>query len=182
MGRRRPHAALAQRRRRQAQSRLLQEDPRTKARTIGPTCTRACRSSAATCTHLVDLLGSIDAAEKAPKVAFTEPSPRSRPPAGTWSADRRSAASSATTSPASRPRGCRASTWRIMTRARSSRDWFHNYLLDPSKYRPGTRMPTSFPDGKTPLKKVLDGKADNADRGDLDLSRRRQEAAICRSA
>ena len=27
--------------------------------------------------------------------------------------------------------------------------WFHRYLQDPTKYRPGTRMPNSFPDGKS---------------------------------
>jgi hypothetical protein len=43
---------------------------------------------------------------------------------------------------------------------RLKKDWFHNYMLNPSKYRPGTRMPSSFPDGQTLLKNVLDGKAD----------------------
>jgi mono/diheme cytochrome c family protein len=47
----------------------------------------------------------------------------------------------------------------IMT-DRLKKEWFHSYLVNPTKYRAGTRMPTSFPDGTTPLKKVLDGKAD----------------------
>jgi mono/diheme cytochrome c family protein len=35
--------------------------------------------------------------------------------------------------------------------------WFHNYLQNPLQYRPGTRMPTPFPDGQTTLPGVLDG-------------------------
>lgn len=37
-------------------------------------------------------------------------------------------------------------------------DWFHRYLLDPQKYRPGTRMPASFPDGKSVVTKIADGR------------------------
>lgn len=36
-------------------------------------------------------------------------------------------------------------------------DWFHRYLRDPQKYRPGTRMPASFPDGISVLKSIADG-------------------------
>lgn len=36
-------------------------------------------------------------------------------------------------------------------------DWFHRYLMDPPKYRPGTRMPKSFVDGKSALTKVYEG-------------------------
>ena len=45
-GRRGPRAAAARRRRGQAQPRLPQADPRQGVRTIGPTCTPACRASA----------------------------------------------------------------------------------------------------------------------------------------
>ncbi|HZZ78202.1 MAG TPA: c-type cytochrome [Gemmataceae bacterium] len=47
----------------------------------------------------------------------------------------------------------------IMT-DRLKHDWFVNYLIEPSKFRPGTRMPSSFPDGVSQLKGVLGGKAD----------------------
>jgi len=46
----------------------------------------------------------------------------------------------------------------IMTE-RLKKEWFHSYLINPTKFRAGTRMPSSFPDGTTPLKNVLDGKA-----------------------
>lgn len=38
-------------------------------------------------------------------------------------------------------------------------DWFHRYMLAPTEYRPGTRMPLSFPDGKSTLVSVYDGDA-----------------------
>jgi hypothetical protein len=40
---------------------------------------------------------------------------------------------------------------------RLKRDWFHRYVLDPAKFRPGTRMPTAWPEGMSVLPKVLDG-------------------------
>jgi hypothetical protein len=43
-----------------------------------------------------------------------------------------------------------------MTR-RLRRDWFANYLQNPLAYRPGTRMPTPFPNGKTTLPDILGG-------------------------
>jgi hypothetical protein len=47
----------------------------------------------------------------------------------------------------------------ILTR-RLRREWFHSYLLDPQKVRPGTRMPAAWPEGKSLLTEILDGKAD----------------------
>ncbi len=36
-------------------------------------------------------------------------------------------------------------------------DWFHRYMLDPQQYRPGTRMPTGYPEGKSTVTDVYDG-------------------------
>lgn len=36
-------------------------------------------------------------------------------------------------------------------------DWLNRYLPDPQAYRPGTRMPSAWPDGKSILPDVLDG-------------------------
>lgn len=36
-------------------------------------------------------------------------------------------------------------------------DWFHRYMVDPTKYRPGTRMPNSFPNGKSAYPDVYEG-------------------------
>ncbi|MCA9185509.1 MAG: c-type cytochrome [Planctomycetales bacterium] len=37
--------------------------------------------------------------------------------------------------------------------------WFRRYMLDPQEYRPGTRMPSSWPRGQVMLPKILDGQA-----------------------
>jgi len=42
---------------------------------------------------------------------------------------------------------------------RLQRDWFHRYLLDPQKIRPGTRMPAAWPMGQSTLSDILDGNA-----------------------
>jgi mono/diheme cytochrome c family protein len=55
-----------------------------------------------------------------------------------------------------RSSGIQAISLTTMT-TRLRRDWFHHYLLSPLAYRPGTRMPTPFPDGQTTLPSVLDG-------------------------
>jgi mono/diheme cytochrome c family protein len=40
---------------------------------------------------------------------------------------------------------------------RLRREWFTQYLLDPNKYRPGTRMPAVWPLGQAQLTNILDG-------------------------
>ena len=55
-----------------------------------------------------------------------------------------------------RSTGIQAISLTTMTK-RLRRGWFHNYLQNPLAYRPGTRMPTPFPDGQTTLPSVLDG-------------------------
>src|SRR5207302_5026134 len=42
---------------------------------------------------------------------------------------------------------------------RLRRDWFHAYVADPQRIRPGTRMPASYVNGKSVLPEVLDGTA-----------------------
>ncbi|HYT89602.1 MAG TPA: hypothetical protein VEL76_12920, partial [Gemmataceae bacterium] len=44
----------------------------------------------------------------------------------------------------------------LMTQ-RVRRDWFHRYLLDPQKFRPGTPMPSSWPDGVSFLPDIQSG-------------------------
>ncbi len=43
---------------------------------------------------------------------------------------------------------------------RLRRDWFHRYVKEPQRYRPGTRMPEAWPKGQSLLTSVLDGDAD----------------------
>jgi mono/diheme cytochrome c family protein len=40
---------------------------------------------------------------------------------------------------------------------RLRKDWFVRYLLEPASLRPGTRMPTFWPEGKSVRKDILDG-------------------------
>ena len=42
-------------------------------------------------------------------------------------------------------------------RDRLREDWFIEYMLEPSTFRPGTRMPSSWPSGQTFFKDMLDG-------------------------
>jgi hypothetical protein len=43
---------------------------------------------------------------------------------------------------------------------RLKKDWFRRYLLAPATLRPGTRMPSFWPDRVTVVKGVLDGDVD----------------------
>ena len=52
--------------------------------------------------------------------------------------------------------GIQALDMTLMTR-RLRRDWFSQYVVNPPAFRPGTRMPSSWPDGKSMLDSVLDG-------------------------
>ena len=45
--------------------------------------------------------------------------------------------------------------------SRVREDWFYRYMMNPNRYRPGTRMPTSFPGGISTLPNVLDGKPES---------------------
>jgi mono/diheme cytochrome c family protein len=46
-----------------------------------------------------------------------------------------------------------------LARGRLKPEWIIDWLADPGKIQEGTRMPTFFPDGQTPLPEVLDGDA-----------------------
>jgi hypothetical protein len=52
--------------------------------------------------------------------------------------------------------GVRAINMNKMT-TRLRRDWFERYLVNPQAFRPGTRMPAGWPEGKTFFRNVLDG-------------------------
>ena len=55
-----------------------------------------------------------------------------------------------------RATGIQAIDLQTMTR-RLNPDWFLRYLPDPQKYRPGTRMPTGFPNGRATIQDVYAG-------------------------
>lgn len=43
--------------------------------------------------------------------------------------------------------------------SRIRQDWFLRYLYNPAEYRPGTRMPTGFPNGQAAVRDVYEGNA-----------------------
>ncbi len=55
-----------------------------------------------------------------------------------------------------RATGIQAIDMRKMTQ-RLREDWFRRYLFDPQAYRPGTRMPTGYPEGKAVVQDTLGG-------------------------
>ncbi len=56
--------------------------------------------------------------------------------------------------------GIQALDMQLMTK-RVRSEWFFRYLMDPIKYRPGTRMPNSFPDGQSVYKQIYEGNAEH---------------------
>ncbi len=52
--------------------------------------------------------------------------------------------------------GIQALDLQTMTK-RINEDWFHRYLPKPEALRPGTRMPTAFPNGKSVATEIYDG-------------------------
>ena len=54
--------------------------------------------------------------------------------------------------------GIQAIDLQTMTR-RLRQDWFVRYMPDPQQYRPGTRMPSAFPNGKSVVRDTLAGDA-----------------------
>lgn len=109
--------------------------------------------------HLVAMCASLDTAEKAPKVALPEPINKAKFAARQMVGPQAFGCVKCHTFAGQKAEGVQGIDLAIMAE-RLNHDWFYNYMLDPSKYRPGTRMPASFPDGKTLLKNVLDGKAE----------------------
>lgn len=56
--------------------------------------------------------------------------------------------------------GIQALDMQLMTK-RVRPEWFYRYLLEPTKYRPGTRMPNSFPEGQSVYKQIYEGNAEH---------------------
>ncbi|ADB18538.1 PA14 domain protein [Pirellula staleyi DSM 6068] len=55
--------------------------------------------------------------------------------------------------------GIQALSMTTMTK-RLRPEWFHNYLLNPQEFRPGTRMPAAWPGGVSQLPSILEGNSD----------------------
>jgi mono/diheme cytochrome c family protein len=107
--------------------------------------------------HLTDRFINLDGVEQAPKVAFNESVVKVKS-AGRQMVGKNFNCTNCHNFGGVKTEGVQGIDMAIMTE-RLNREWFHNYLIDPTRYRAGTRMPSSFPKGESPLKNVLDGKA-----------------------
>jgi cytochrome c553 len=107
--------------------------------------------------HLVGLYASVDTPEVGPKVGVGEPLSKMKS-AGRDMVGPKFGCIKCHTFAGAKAEGVQGIDMAIMTQ-RLKKDWFHNYMIDPSHYRPGTRMPASFPNGKTFWPKLLDGTA-----------------------
>jgi hypothetical protein len=109
--------------------------------------------------QLVDLFVKLDTPEQGPKVELKEAMTKYKAAARHMVGPQAFGCIKCHTFAGIKAEGVQGMDLAIMTQ-RLNKDWFHNYMVNPTKYRPGTRMPASFPDGTTLLKKVLDGKAE----------------------
>jgi hypothetical protein len=107
--------------------------------------------------HLVALYASLDKDEMAPKVEVKMPMAKFKS-AGRDMVGAKFRCVSCHTFAGAKAEGIQGIDLAIVTQ-RLKKEWFQNYITDPTKYRPGTRMPAAFPDGTTLLKEVLDGTA-----------------------
>ena len=108
---------------------------------------------------LVDLYASLDKAENAPKVTLPEPINKAKFAARQMVSGKGFGCVSCHTFNGNKAGGVQGIDLTLMTQ-RLNHDWFFNFMMEPAKFRPGTRMPASFPGGKTLLKNVLDGTAE----------------------
>ena len=83
----------------------------------------------------------------APMATFEEPESRIKSTGRHLVGDRGLACVKCHTFGEIRATGIQAINLQTMTR-RLREDWFRRYLLDPQAYRPGTRMPTGYPNGQ----------------------------------
>ncbi len=122
--------------------------------------TRMPRFGDANVGHLVKLFAEVDKLAPAPKVAFNES------PAKVKAAGRRLIGGQAFacykchTFNGQKAEGVQGIDMTLLP-VRLQRDWFIQYVLDPQKFRPGTRMPSAWPKGEVVLKDILGGTALN---------------------
>jgi len=107
---------------------------------------------------LVEALASIDALDPAPVIAFAEPMTKVKATARHLIGAQAFGCIKCHTFAGHKAEGVQGIDMSTMTR-RLRHDWFHAYVNDPQRIRPGTRMPAGFMQGKSILANVLDGKA-----------------------
>ncbi len=108
--------------------------------------------------HLVEILAATDSLPATPKVEFTEPEKKIRATARHLIGSQAFGCIKCHTFAGNKAEGVQGIDMVLMPR-RLRRDWFHAYVSDPQRIRPGTRMPAAFMEGKSVLPNILDGTA-----------------------
>lgn len=122
--------------------------------------TRMPKFGAENVDHLVAALGEVDSLpEAAPEITLSETERRVKVAGRVLVGRKGLSCIQCHTWGATRSTGIQAMSLTTMTR-RLSKDWFQLYMLDANRFRPGTRMPNSWPRGKTYFPELLDGDTD----------------------
>jgi len=108
--------------------------------------------------HLVEAFASIDKAAAAVSVTFSDPLSRVKAQARHLTGAQAFGCVKCHTFAGSKAEGVQGIDMTLMPK-RLRHDWFHAYVTDPQRFRPGTRMPSAFVDGKSVLPNIFDGKA-----------------------
>jgi cbb3-type cytochrome oxidase cytochrome c subunit len=109
--------------------------------------------------ELVALFENADAGIAAPQVSLDLPPAKLKNDARKLVGDGALACIKCHTFAGHKAEGVQGIDMALMTQ-RLRKGWFHRYMIDPNKYRPGTRMPSAFPGGQTLLPKYLGGTAE----------------------
>jgi mono/diheme cytochrome c family protein len=104
--------------------------------------------------NLADLLAATDRQPDVPAVSFDEPIHRVKADARLMIGDQALSCIKCHSFGKYRATGIQAMNLTTMTK-RLRRDWFHRYLLNPQAYRPGTRMPAAWPNGRSVVPHIL---------------------------
>jgi mono/diheme cytochrome c family protein len=107
---------------------------------------------------LVEALTSVDTLPSATAVTFTEPVNKVKATARHLIGANAFGCIKCHTFAGHKAEGVQGIDMITMTR-RLRHDWFHAYVNDPQRMRPGTRMPAAFLQGKSVLPNILDGTA-----------------------
>jgi cytochrome c553 len=108
--------------------------------------------------HLVEVLAGLDSLPATPKVEFKDAQKKIKATARHLVGSQAFGCIKCHTFAGNKAEGVQGIDMVLMPK-RVRRDWFHAYVSDPQRIRPGTRMPAAFMEGKSVLPSILDGTA-----------------------
>ena len=109
--------------------------------------------------HLVEAFGDVDRTPKVPAVTFKESPGRVKTSARHLVGSQAFGCIKCHTFGGKKAEGTQGIDMTLMPK-RLKHDWFRAYTEDPQRFRPGTRMPSVFMEGKSQLPNILGGTAD----------------------